>query len=77
MDYSRVTPEYVAETLQGWNSVFDRTSPVVSNPETISQAVTYLYSTIRNCVAAKAVRRKRFAHRPDWWTDEVERHRKI
>ncbi|KAH0812342.1 hypothetical protein GEV33_010449 [Tenebrio molitor] len=77
MDYSRVTSEHVAETLQDWNSEFDRTFPALSNPETIDQAVNYLYSTIRTCVAAKAVRRKRFAHRPDWWTDEVERHRKI
>jgi hypothetical protein len=51
MDYSRVTPEYVAETLQGWNSEFDRTFLVLSNP-------IYLYCTIRNCVAAKSVSRK-------------------
>ncbi|KAH0813491.1 hypothetical protein GEV33_009299 [Tenebrio molitor] len=57
IDYSLVTPEYIAETLQGWSDKFDAKFPDLPN--------------------AKIIRRKRFAHRPDWWTDEIERHRKV
>jgi hypothetical protein len=77
IDYSQITPEYVEETLHDWNNEFDRKFPAICNPGMIDRAVNLLYSSIRNCVAAKAVQGKRFTNRPDWWTDEVERHRKV
>jgi hypothetical protein len=77
IDYSLVTPEYIAETLQGWSDKFDAKFPDLPSPAKIEEAADFLYKNVHNCIDAKIIRRKRFAHRPDWWTDEIERHRKV
>jgi hypothetical protein len=69
--------DYIAETLQGWNDEFDAKFPDLPSPAKIAEAADFLYKSIHNCIDAKTIRRTRFAHRPDWWTDEIERHRKV
>jgi hypothetical protein len=69
--------DYIAETLQGWNDEFDAKFPDLPSPAKIAEAADFLYKSVHNCIDAKTIRRTRFAHRPDWWTDEIERHRKV
>jgi hypothetical protein len=77
IDYSLVTPDYIAETLQGWSDEFDKKFPDLPSPAKIEEAADFLYKSVHKCIDAKLIRRKRFSHRPDWWMDEIERHRKV
>jgi hypothetical protein len=43
----------------------------------VDWAVDFLYTGARECAAAKTFRRRYRAHRPDRWTDAVERFQKI
>ncbi|KAJ3621692.1 hypothetical protein MTP99_003799 [Tenebrio molitor] len=65
-----VHTEHVAETLHNWNEVSETRFPALSSPEQIDAAMELL------CYI-NATRRRRLARRPDWWTDEVERYKKI
>jgi hypothetical protein len=77
IDYSLVTPDYITETLQGWSDEFDEKFPDIPSPAKIEEAADFLYKSVHKCIDAKLIRRKRFSHRPDWWMDEIERHRKV
>jgi hypothetical protein len=48
IDYSLVTPEYIAETLQGWSDKFDAKFPDLPSPAKIEEAADFLYKSVHN-----------------------------
>jgi hypothetical protein len=77
IDYKQLSPEYVSEKMENWDNDFDASFPELDTTAAVDRAVDFIYTGVRECAAAKTFRRRYRAHRPDWWTDAVERSRKI
>jgi hypothetical protein len=50
---------------------------VINTPAEVDAAIDFLQLGITTCLRNKARRRPIYKNRPDWWTDKVERHRKV
>jgi hypothetical protein len=76
-DCYHITPDDIAEEMQEWKAEFDRDFPTLTTPAQIDAAIESLNNGIKTRIIKRGAKRRRYKNRPDWWTDEVERFRKI
>jgi hypothetical protein len=77
MDVSQIKAADIADELQIWSQQFDQDFQAINTPAEVDAAIDSLQLGITTCLRNKARRRRIYKDRPDWWTDEVERHRKV
>jgi hypothetical protein len=77
IDCKNLTSEEISEDMEDWSQNFDRQFPHLATTAQVDAAIELLQTGIRSRVMAKGAKRRKYRNRPDWWTDEIERLRKI
>lgn len=77
IDLSQLTAEKIGQEICDIVRTIEQEIPEITTPHQIDTAINQLQEGIRSCVMRKGTRRRRYGNRPDWWTDEVERFRRV
>jgi hypothetical protein len=77
IDCNHITPDDIAAEMQEWKAEFDRDFPTLNTPAQIDAAIQSLNNGIKTRIIKRGAKRRKYRNRPDCWTDEVERFRKI
>lgn len=77
VDISNLSEDIISQQMTNLAVKIHQEIPDMRNTQDIDDTVETLQNGILNCIQRTAVKRKRFPHRTDRWTDEVERFRKI
>jgi hypothetical protein len=77
VDCSHIMPGDIEEEMNEWSIDFECNHSNLNTPAQIDAAIDFLQGGIITRIISKGARRRKYRNRPEWWTDEVERFRKV
>jgi hypothetical protein len=77
VDCNHIMPGDIEEEMSEWSTDFECNYSNLNTPAQIDAAIEFLQGGIKTRIISKRGRRRKYRDRPEWWTDEVERFRKV